>query len=88
MEKNLDQKGCGGAVLIDLTKAFDTLNHDFLLAKLHDYRFDRDSLKVLLNYLSIDIKEQKLIKVLVRGVKLFLEYHKILFQVLSSLIFI
>ena len=41
-----------------------------LLAKLHAYGFDRDSLKVLNSYLT-DIKEQKLMKVLVRGVKLF-----------------
>ena len=31
----LDSKGCGGAVLMDLPKAFDTINHDFLIAKLH-----------------------------------------------------
>ena len=32
--------------------AFDTLNHDLLLPKLHAYGFDRDSLKVLHSYLS------------------------------------
>ena len=31
----LDSKGYGGAVLMDLSKAFDTNNHDFLIAKLH-----------------------------------------------------
>ena len=46
MEKSLDQKEYGGAVLMDLSKAFDTLNHDLLIAKLHAYGFDRDSLNV------------------------------------------
>ena len=46
MKKNLDQNGYAGAVLIDLLKAFDTLNHDCSLAKLHAYGFNRDSLKV------------------------------------------
>ena len=51
-KKILDQKASRGAVLMDLSKAFDTLNHDLLLAKLHAYGFDRDSLKVLPNYLN------------------------------------
>ena len=49
--KKLGQKGNGGALLMDLSKAFDTLNHNLLLAKLHGYDFDIDSLKVLHSYL-------------------------------------
>ena len=30
---SIDKKGFGGAVLMDLSKAFDTLNHDLLIAK-------------------------------------------------------
>ena len=33
-KKILDEKGFGGAVLMDLSKAFDTLNHELLIAKL------------------------------------------------------
>ena len=36
----LDKQGIGGAILMDLSKASDTLNHDLLLAKLHAYGFD------------------------------------------------
>ena len=41
----------GGAVLIDLSKAFDTLNHELLIAKLHAYGFSRDSRKLVNDYL-------------------------------------
>ena len=50
--KSLDNKGYGGAVLIDLSKAFDTLNHDLLIAKLHVYGFDIKTLKLLHSYLT------------------------------------
>ena len=43
----LDKKGYGGAVLMELSKAFDTLNHNFLLAKLHAYSFTTESLKLI-----------------------------------------
>ena len=42
-KKKMDQKGYGGAVLMDLSKVLDALNHDLLLAKLYAYGFDRDS---------------------------------------------
>ena len=58
----MDQKGYGGAVLMDLSKGFKTLNHDLLLAKLHAYGFDRDSLKVLHSYLSNRYQRTKINK--------------------------
>ena len=51
-KKVLDNKGFGGAMLMDLSKAFDTINHDFLTAKLHSYGFDKSSLKLLFSYLN------------------------------------
>ena len=48
----LDRKGFAGAVLMDLSKAFDTINHELLIAKLHAYGFSKKSLKLVLDYLS------------------------------------
>ena len=48
----LDSKGYGVAVLMDLSKAFDTINHDLMIAKLHAYGFSKESLKIIKSYLS------------------------------------
>ena len=41
-----------GALLTDLLKAFDCLSHGLLIAKLHAYGIDIDSLNILQDYLS------------------------------------
>ena len=38
-KKVLDRRAYGGAVLMDLSKAFNTINYDLLPAKLHVYGF-------------------------------------------------
>ena len=48
----LVKKGYRRAVLMDLSKAFDTLNHDLLIAKLHPYGFTRESLRLIKSYLT------------------------------------
>ena len=48
----LDMKGFAGAILIDLSKAFDCLNHELLIAKLEAYGFSRSALKLVYDYLS------------------------------------
>ena len=50
-KKHLDKREKIGLILIDLSKAFDTRNHSFLLAKLDAYGFTRASLKLMQNYL-------------------------------------
>ena len=37
---------------MDLSKAFDTINHDPLIAKLHIFRFSKKSLKLMKSYLT------------------------------------
>ena len=51
-KKTLVEKGFGGAVLMDLSKAFDTLNHELLIAKLSAYGFNNESLKLIRSYLT------------------------------------
>ena len=51
-KKALDNKGYAGAILTDLSKAFDCLNHDLLIAKLDAYGFSQDALKLIRSYLK------------------------------------
>ena len=50
-KESLDQGGHYGALLTDLSKAFDCIMHDLLIAKLQAYGFDNDSLNFICNYL-------------------------------------
>ena len=49
---SLDKAGYGGGVLMDLSKAFDTIDHDLLVAKLYAYGFSKHALKLIKSYLS------------------------------------
>ena len=51
-KKSLDNKGIAGAILMDLSKAFDTINHELLITKLGAYGFEESGLTIILNYLS------------------------------------
>ena len=50
--KALDKKQYAAAVLTDLSKAFDCLNHELLIAKLEAYAFDENSLTYIHSYLT------------------------------------
>ena len=51
-KSSLDKNGYAGGVLMDLSKAFDCLNHDLLLAKLYAYGFSKQSLTLIRSYLK------------------------------------
>ena len=51
-KKVLDNGGSCGALLVDLSKAFDCIVHDLLLAKLRAYGFNYNSLKLINSFLN------------------------------------
>ena len=52
IRKTLDRKGVAGMILMDLSKAFDCMPHDLLIAKLKAYDFGLQGLRLIANYLS------------------------------------
>ena len=51
-KKTLDNKGFVGVVFMDLSKAFDCLNHELLLAKLNAYGFSTNAIRMMCSYLT------------------------------------
>ena len=52
MKLSKDKGNHAGAILMDLSKAFDTIKHELLIAKLHAYGFSRDALELIHNFLN------------------------------------
>ena len=50
--KILDKGGTFGALLTDLSKAFDCMTHELLIAKLHALNFDMKVLNLIFDYLT------------------------------------
>ena len=51
-KKALDKKLNAGALLTDLSKAFDCINYELLIAKLEAYGFDNTSMNYIFSYLT------------------------------------
>ena len=56
----LDDQGFAGVILLDLSKAFDTINHELLIAKLHAYGFQKEALLLISSYLSDRLQRTKI----------------------------
>ena len=52
LRMSIDKKMSSGILLTDLSKAFDCLVHDLLIAKLNAYGFNLKSLHLINNYLT------------------------------------
>ena len=58
-KQSLDSRSVVGTFLMDLSKAYDCIPHDLLIAKLKAYGLDRNSLRLMLTYLSNRIQRVK-----------------------------
>ena len=68
-----------GILMADLSKAFDCLSHELIIAKLNAYGFSLPALKLMQSYLQKESKELRLTKLIALGKKYYLEYHKDLY---------
>ena len=67
-KKHLDNNEVVGGVLMDLSKAFDCIPHDLLIAKLSAYGVDKIALKYIYSYLK---KRQQCVRInnIYRGIE-------------------
>ena len=59
LKRALDKGQVTGILLTDLSKAFDSISHELLIAKLYAYGFSIDSLKLINDYLSDRMQRTK-----------------------------
>ena len=83
----LDKQGFAGALLMDLCKAFGTINHKLPITKLYAYGFSTDALEVLLSYLQNAWQRFKINTTFSSWTQLLKEFHKHQFLVPYSFIF-
>ena len=69
-KNTLNQNRYGGGILIDLSKVFDTINHDLLIAKLGVYGFDTESLGLIKKYFTNHLQETEVNTIFSNWIKL------------------
>ena len=72
---------------MNLPKAFDTINCELLIAKLCDYGFSKDVLKLIISYVADFWKKKETNKRLVLDLPLCMKYHRDLFWDLFYFLF-
>ena len=60
LKKELDNSGLVGTILMDLSKAYDCLPHDLLIAKLDVYGLDKPSLNFVNGYMGFRTARKKI----------------------------
>ena len=60
LKKELDNSGLVGTILMNLSKAYDCLTYDFLIAKLEAYGPDKPSLNLVSHYLRFRKQRKKI----------------------------
>ena len=78
-KKSVDNGKSFDTLLTDLSKAFDCLDDELLIAKLNAYGFRLPALKLIPHYLSSRKERSKKILLIAAGTKLFWGYHHALF---------
>ena len=58
-KKALDERKVAGAILTDLSKAFDCTSHELLIAKLEAYGFEKSALILIYDYLRRRMQRTK-----------------------------
>ena len=72
----MDKGNKFGALLIDLSKAFDCTDHKMLIAKLFWHGVSPSSLNLIFSYFQVKLNVLKLKQVTVMKVGSHMEFHK------------
>ena len=83
----LEKEYFAGALLMNLSKAFDAINYELLTAELHKNWFSIEALEFLLTYYKKSGEESKSIQLLVLRFNNFKGFHKNWFLILCWLTF-